>query len=58
MTICCKDHLLYCVRKMDFILKTGFESVKHKISFQPQTTMKGNNMKGNKLDLAKECFFT
>ena len=26
---------------MDVIIKTGFESVKHEISFQPQTMLKG-----------------
>ncbi|XP_026740625.1 uncharacterized protein LOC113503032 [Trichoplusia ni] len=29
---------------MDVIIKTGFESVKHEISFQPQTMLKGKKM--------------
>ncbi|KAJ8720775.1 hypothetical protein PYW08_006240 [Mythimna loreyi] len=29
---------------MNVIIKTGFESVKHTISFQPQTMLKGNKL--------------
>lgn len=30
--------------KMDIIIKTGFESITHNISFQPQTVIKGNKL--------------
>lgn len=29
---------------MDIIIKTGFESVKHNIRFQPQTVFKGEKL--------------
>ena len=29
---------------MDIIIKTGFQSIKHTIEFQPQTKIKGKNL--------------